>query len=449
MKKLVSASILSLAISVQMAVAQSNVKTGWTFGVLPSVAYDADLGFQYGALTNIYFYGDGSTYPEYLHSIYVEANRTTKKSGLFRLNLDSRSLLPGYRLSLDVSFMPDEMSDFAGFNGYQAVYNSTWHDDGASDYRSRAFYKYRRNLFRTAADIQGRITDRINWNAGLGVLSFDIDRVNLNKLNRGQSDDKKLPDIDCLYDKYQQWGLIPDNENSGGLFPYIHVGATFDSRNQSAAPSSGIWADAFLTYTAAFGNKKEFNSLKLNANFRQYIALRTPSAVVAYRIGAQFTLAGSTPFYMLCYHNTLTLKRAAYESLGGSSSLRGVMRNRVISHGFALANIELRLRIVNFNVGNQHFYIATNPFVDAGMVLQPVSVDEQQVRLAAATTGDNADDYFNCSKSGVYRPHTSGGVGLKFAMNENFILSVDWATPFNSQDSGKKSNLYVKMGYLF
>ena len=35
------------------------IKTGWNFGVLPSVAFDADLGFQGGALTNIYYYGDG------------------------------------------------------------------------------------------------------------------------------------------------------------------------------------------------------------------------------------------------------------------------------------------------------------------------------------------------------------------------------------------------------
>ena len=39
------------------------VKTGWTFGALPSVAFDADLGFQGGALANIYYYGDGSQYP--------------------------------------------------------------------------------------------------------------------------------------------------------------------------------------------------------------------------------------------------------------------------------------------------------------------------------------------------------------------------------------------------
>ena len=29
------------------------VKTGWNFGVLPSVAFDADLGFQGGALANV------------------------------------------------------------------------------------------------------------------------------------------------------------------------------------------------------------------------------------------------------------------------------------------------------------------------------------------------------------------------------------------------------------
>ena len=36
----------------------SKVKTGWNFGILPSVAYDADLGFQFGALSNRYYYGD-------------------------------------------------------------------------------------------------------------------------------------------------------------------------------------------------------------------------------------------------------------------------------------------------------------------------------------------------------------------------------------------------------
>jgi hemolysin activation/secretion protein len=40
-------------------------------------------------------------------------------------------------------------------------------------------------------------------------------------------------------------------------------------------------------------------------------------------------------------------------------------------------------------------------------------------------------------------------MGLKIAMNENFILSVDWAMPLNEQDGAKKTNFYIKMGYLF
>ena len=446
MKRLIFTVIIAL--SAVVVNAQSDTKTGWTFGVLPSVAYDADLGFQYGALTNLYYFGDGSTYPEYLHSIYAEVNRTTKKNGLFRLNLESRALVPGLLISSDISYMPDEMCDFSGFNGHQAVFNTDWADDSKADYRSRAFYKYRRGLFRTIVDIQGDISGNLNWNAGAGVLVFNADHVNIDKLNRGQSDDKKLPDIDLLFDKYLQWGLIDSCETQTGAFPYIHGGVSYDSRNRTAAPSAGIWADAFVTYTAAFGNLKQFNSLKFNADFRHYIALGTPAAVLAYRLSAQFTLAGQTPFYMASQHNVLNMKRAIYESLGGSSSLRGITRNRIVSDGFALANIELRLRLVKFDVGSSHFYVATNPFVDAGMVLQPISVDEQQVRLAAASTGDNADDYFDFSGN-VYRPHFSGGAGLKVAMNENFILSVDWATPFSSDDSGKKSNIYVKMGYLF
>ena len=194
MKKLAAISILTAALSVQSAMAQGDTKTGLSFGVLPSVAYDADLGFQYGAITNFFFYGDGSTYPEYLHSIYLEANRTTKKSGLFRLNLDSRALVPGLRISADISYMPDEMCDFSGFNGHQAVVNSDWTDDSNSNYRSRAFYKHYRDLFRSAVDVQGNISGNFKWNAGAGLLVFNVGRVNLDKLNRGQSDDKKLPD---------------------------------------------------------------------------------------------------------------------------------------------------------------------------------------------------------------------------------------------------------------
>ena len=46
--------------SAQTSEKKEIVKTGYNFGPLPAVAFDADKGFQLGALLNIYDFGDGS-----------------------------------------------------------------------------------------------------------------------------------------------------------------------------------------------------------------------------------------------------------------------------------------------------------------------------------------------------------------------------------------------------
>ena len=53
------------------------IKTGYNFGPLPAVAFDADKGFQLGALLNIYDFGDGSTYPNTRQQWYFEASDFT------------------------------------------------------------------------------------------------------------------------------------------------------------------------------------------------------------------------------------------------------------------------------------------------------------------------------------------------------------------------------------
>jgi hemolysin activation/secretion protein len=54
-------------------------------------------------------------------------------------------------------------------------------------------------------------------------------------------------------------------------------------------------------------------------------------------------------------------------------------------------------------------------------------------------------------QSEVYMPHMAAGLGLKVAMNENFVFSVDWAMALdkNKRDNAKWANFYIKMGYLF
>ena len=452
------------------------IKTGWNFGVLPSVAFDADLGFQGGALTNIYYYGDGSQYPEYIHSLYAEAAYTTKNYGIFRVNYDSKYLIPKHRLTLDATYQPDAMCDFYGFNGYQSVYNQDfhkWKKDPAKmgvleDYQSRAFYKYKRDLFRFAADVEGTIWKNIKWNAGLGVLGYMIDECDIEMLNgkknvydptQNRYEQKAMDkNIEGMYEKYVKWGLIDQAEAKGGWHPYLRAGLTYDSRDQRTCPTKGIYADAFFTYSAAFGDQVEYNHLKFNVNFRHYVPVYRDRVTFAYRLGAQNTIAGNSPFYMNTYLNTLFIQRVMYEGLGGANSLRGIMRNRVLANGFAYANIEMRCKVAKFDIGKQHFYIGLAPFFDLGVITQPYTLPNDVVQKYT----DDADplkldlgDYFmldsngNIDQSKVYMPHMAAGLGLKVAMNENFVLSVDWAMALDKQDNAKWANFYIKMGYLF
>ena len=454
------------------------IKTGWNFGVLPSVAFDADLGFQGGALTNIYYYGDGSQYPEYIHSIYAEAAYTTKNYGIFRVNYDSKYLIPKHRLTLDATYQPDAMCDFYGFNGYQSIYNQSLHKWNKNPekmdvdtYQSRAFYKYKRNLFRFAADIEGTIWKNIKWNAGVGVLGYMIGECDIDMLNGkhkyelgedGKPTDSKAmnPAIEGLYEKYVNWGLIKTAEAKGGWHPYVRLGLTYDSRDQRTCPTKGIYADAFFTYTAAFGEQAAagYNHLQFNFNFRHYVPVYRDRVTFAYRIGTQNNIAGQSPFYMNTYLNTLFIQRVMYEGLGGANSLRGIMRNRILANGFAYANVELRCKVAKFDIGRQHFYIGLAPFFDLGVITQPYELDEKLINDAYTEDKDAnklpLNNYFamkdgKIDQSRVYMPHMAAGVGLKAAMNENFVLSVDWAMALDPQDNAKWANFYIKMGYLF
>jgi len=470
------------------------IKTGWNFGVLPSVAFDADLGFQGGALTNIYYYGDGSQYPEYIHSLYAEAAYTTKNYGIFRVNYDSKYLIPNHRLTLDATYQPDAMCDFYGYNGYQSIYDQDFHKwkkdkskmGNPDEYQSRAFYKYKRDLFRFAADIEGTIWQNIKWNAGLGVLGYMIDECDIEMLNGKNEFDPNIPladqkamndKVEGMYEKYVKWGLIDQNEALGGWHPYLRAGLTYDSRDQRTCPTKGIYADAFFTYTAAFNAKygqqatAGYNHLQFNFNFRHYVPVYRDRVTFAYRVGTQNNIAGKSPFYMNTYLNTLFIQRVMYEGLGGANSLRGIMRNRILANGFAYANIELRCKVAKSDIGRQHFYIGLAPFFDLGVITQPYELDEVKIRklydedcvktAAKISKGENAvmpmdfDKYFkldnegNIDHSKVYLPHMAAGVGLKAAMNENFVLSVDWAMALDKQDNAKWANFYIKMGYLF
>lgn len=435
--------LLLIVFSAKSQESDSKIKSGWNFGALPTITYNSDLGFQYGALVNFFHYGDGSQYPEYLHNIYVEASRFTKGSAIYRLAYDSKYLIPGIRITSDLAYLPDLAYDFFGFNGYESVYNADWENDEAGDaYKSRMFYRYQNKNFRFKTDIQFPLNDeRFNLLAGFNLQNYNIDEVDIDKLNEGKDEDELLNN-ESLYNLYEKWGVISEKEANGGFIPLLKAGLVFDTRDNEPNPMKGMWTEAFIFGAPEFlGAESSF--VKFNVTHRQYFTLIERDLSLAYRIGYQGTIAGHAPFYYQTQIETSQMKDQL--GLGGNKTIRGINRNRVVADGFAYGNIELRWKVVHFQFINQNFYIGLNGFFDFGQVTQKISIADKVEAIDFNTEGIEKDQYFNFNHDGNL--HTSAGAGLRIVMNENFVIAVDYGMALNPQDGDK--GIYIGLNYLF
>ena len=416
-----------------------HIKKGWTFGALPTISFDSDIGFQYGGLVNLYDYGDGKTYPQYLHSIYLEVSRTTKGSGINRFYYDSQHLIPGIRVTGDVSYLTEKAMDFYGFNGYNAAYHPEWEDDENEEYITRVFYRHERKLFRTSFTLQGKIrSPEWKWIGGIAYFNFSLDPVDISKLNKGQKEDELLPEVPGLYDRYLEWGVIPEKEAHGGNISYLKGGVVYDTRDNEANPMKGLWTEAVFSIAPSFLGDIEKSYSKFTFFHRQYFTLIPRKLSFAYRLGYQTTLSGDVPFYMQPHIVTSVLTSATSQGLGGSKTIRGIMRNRVVGDGIFFGNFEFRWKFYRFAAFNQNIYLALNTFVDAGKITKEIPVDVSQV------PANEYPLFFNTGKDDI---HMSYGAGLRIALNENFIVACDYGRA-KSKDDGT-SGVYISLNYLF
>ena len=405
---------------------QQKTKSGFGFGAIPAVSYDSDLGFQYGAIVNLYDYGNGKTYPKYNHSLYLEYSRYTKGSGINRLMYDSEKLIPGIRSTIDITYLTDEMSDFYGFNGYETKF------DNELSKSTRIFYKTNRDMFRAKADFQGNFgKSAFGWVAGYMFYHFDIDTVNNKKLDiekKGKT----------LYELYRDWGLINNDEARGGNINYIKLGLKYDTRDLRSFPTKGCWTEVVVQSAPHIINP-DFPHTKLSVIHRQYFKL-TKDMVFAGRFDYQMSLGNNhVPYYAQPLLITSFLTAATNQGLGGKTTVRGILRNRVVGDAVAFTNLEWRYKFLHFNLLKQNFYLGTNLFFDAGMIVKRIDMDLSKVPAADKAT------YFSNYQSGAL--HSAAGAGLKIGWNENFVISADYGKAFDKQDGN--SGFYVGLNYLF
>ena len=194
----------------------------------------------------------------------------------------------------------------------------------------------------------------------------------------------------------------------------------------------GIWSEALFIVSP--GGKNNGSYTQFVATHRQYFTIIKKRMSLAYRLVYSSKLSGDIPYYMLpFYYNTKEIR----DGFGGSKTIRGLPRNRVVGDAVAFGNIEWRWRFLNTIILNQDFYIALSLFADAGYVIQNYEIN------TTAIPQDKYNKYFTDTED----IHLGYGAGLRFALNENFIVSIDYGFAHNEQDGS--SGMYIGLGWLF
>ena len=438
------------------------IKTGLNLGPLPVVAFDADRGFQFGALMNIYDFGNGANYPNPNSQWYIEGSAYVKESKVgsykFILNYDNKTLIPGVRMSICSGYYKDAALDFYGFNGYQSNYDmglvgenmKFWDDKAGQKLQNKfdnkgklpkGFYRHGRDLVKIKADFTGEILKNFYWEAG---YSFSWTRTQ-EFTPKGYTvfGDESMENGKSLYGLYKSWGIIPEDQADGGFVSALKAGLMYDSRNVENNPTKGIWAEGHIIAAPKWlGTSHEH--YKYCLTMRQYVPIVQDKLTFAYRLAYEGTIGKSAPWYTLPFYTNMGIK-ADNDAFGGYRTVRGLMLNRVQGLDVGFYNIEMRWRFIDFKLWKQNIAFALSAFTDGTHVFRGYDMKSYEEVLAVAPgTAEMYKEFVFDRKDGF---HGTAGAGLRFIMNQNFIVAFEGAMPFNRQDG--KFAFYLNTGFLF
>lgn len=431
------------------------VKKGINVGPLPAVGYTSDRGWHYGVLADIFWYGDGTRYPEYIWKLNVETSWYSKGNSVYHAYFDGKYLVPGIRFGASVSYLGNKTSNFYGFNGAASRYVQPLDRitaGGAKDFgyvpEGQGFYLMRRDILRAMANIQGKIGDsHWGWFGGLNYWGIWAGHAE-NKGLSGFDKKAKTPANDLsLYDLYVKHGLINAHEAKGGHHLELKAGVVYDTRNHENNPSRGTNLELYLVgspdvlngYRGGYRNDYLF----LVAHFKQFFTLVPDQLVFGGHLAYQGVIAGNAPYYLLQNIQTINMKQIITEGLGSVNTLRGTVINRLMGNGYAWANLELRWTFFRFHLFNQNFALAANPFFDMGMIVQPYKAQgadfegfkNDRTLVSTVTNLKNSEvmnyyagDFYDVNQKQSL--HMAAGIGLHVIMNQNFNVNFEFGKAF-------------------
>lgn len=382
-------------------------RTGWSFISLPNLSYNSDLGLSLGAWGDLFYYGDGSQGPNFLHHLGFSGAYMTKGSWFLHAFFDSDSLIPGISLRSSATYRDVPADSFYGFNGIASPFDQTRELNAAT---RTAYYTYQHRYVRVSLLGSGTLSGRWCWLGGALFRWVQTSDFSLSRYDSGRS----------LYLDYVDRGLIQADEMGGGASLEFKAGVRYDSRDMPLTPGQGLFAQLYLLGNVCLqGGPYHYGQLV--ADFRQYLPLLPQRLLFAWHLGLQHTLWGEVPFYLANELATPEYRYEDFTGLGSRHSIRGYRLNRITAAGYAWGNFELRLRAFDFPLFKQRFELVLNPFFDLAAITRTYRLEEQQA-LGAGFYQD------------IRLPlMPSAGAGFKVLMNHNMIISVDIARAFHPQ----------------
>ena len=135
------------------------------------------------------------------------------------------------------------------------------------------------------------------------------------------------------------------------------------------------------------------------------------------------------------------------------------MLNRVQGLDTGFYNAEFRWRFIDFKLWKQNIAFALSAFCDGAHVFRGYNMEfsddaRQRIIEGAGNVIEGAikaEQYQALYNKFVFDRkdgfHGSAGAGLRFIMNQNFIVAFEYARCFNKQDGN--GAFYINTGFLF
>ena len=375
-------------------VAQTPPSTGLEVGALPAINFDSDEGFGYGAFAELYQYGDGDVQP-YVWTLQPTVFLTTEGRRDFTVFVDApRFLSEGWRLTAFGGRQKQIATPWYGI-GNDTPYSEALEDDEGPD---PFFYRFGVVRSSLTFDLQNSLGDSpVRFLVGGGLEKATTNPV---------------PEMEgtTLY------ALQHGTDEEEAWLNYLRAGLVWDTRDRETGPTSGTWTELLIRRTdRRLAADVTFN--RITFTDRRYWSI-TDGLVFAHRVLGQHVTSGAPDFELFRVQSSFKQD----EGLGGSKTVRGILRNRYVGRGMVVWNAELRWRAADFRLLGRDFHTVLSAFLDQGRVWE------------------NGFDL-----GGVFEDlHRGYGGGVRVGMGENFVVAVDAGT---SSEAGL--GVYIGLGYLY